>query len=96
MINKYMLCFLAVFSSYSFAGEYVSGSLCGNKEKIYASCTLKNNKIVSFCGVPVSNKNKGIALVQYRYGSPEKIELKYHGEAMNPEGIFLRLTPRVD
>ncbi|HHQ4526108.1 TPA: hypothetical protein ACSP1O_004063 [Aeromonas veronii] len=52
-------------------------------------------KIVSFCGVPVGGKNKDMTLVQYRYGTPKKIELKYPEEAMSPEGIFLKLIARV-
>lgn len=88
MINKYMLFSIAVCTALPCAGENIPGSLCGNQEKVYASCTLKNNKIVSFCGVPASDKNKGMVLVQYRYGLPEKIELKYPEEAMSPGCFF--------
>ena len=91
MTNKYILVTLAIFSSYSYAGEYISGSLCGSQEQVYASCTLENKKIVSFCGVPVGDKNKDMTLVQYRYGTPKKIELKYPEEAMSPEGIFFKI-----
>ncbi|WP_279484471.1 hypothetical protein [Aeromonas dhakensis] len=52
---------------------------------------LKIKKIVSFCGVPVGDKNKDMILVQYRYGTPKKIELKYPEEAMSPEGIFFKI-----
>lgn len=91
MINKYMLFPLAVFISLPCAGENIPGSLCDNQEKIYASCTLKNKKIVSFCGAPADKKNKGMVLVQYRYGLPEKIELKYPEEAISPEGVFFKI-----
>lgn len=91
MTNKYILIPFLIFSSHSFAGEYILGSLCGSEEQVYASCTLKNKKIVSFCGVPVSDKNMGMTLVQYRYGTPKKIELTYPEEAMSPEGIFFKI-----
>ncbi|MFL1908963.1 hypothetical protein [Plesiomonas shigelloides] len=91
MINKYILLPLAMFSSHSYAGEYIFGSLCDSKEQVYASCTLKNKKIVSFCGVPLGDKSKEVTLVQYRYGTPKKIELKYPEEAMRPEGIFFKV-----
>ncbi|WP_421238259.1 hypothetical protein [Aeromonas jandaei] len=91
MTNKYILVTLAIFSSHSYAGEYISGSLCGSQEQVYVSCTLENKKIVSFCGVPVGDKNKDMTLVQYRYGTPKKIELKYPEEAMSPEGIFFKI-----
>ncbi len=86
-----MLFSIAVCTALPCAGENIPGSLCGNQEKVYASCTLKNNKIVSFCGVPASDKNKGMVLVQYRYGLPENIELKYPEEAMSPEGVFFKI-----
>lgn len=91
MINKYILIPLVIFSSHSYAGDYILGSLCSSQEQVYASCTLKNKKIVSFCGVPVGDKNKDMTLVQYRYGTPKKIELIYPEEAMSPEGVFFKI-----
>jgi hypothetical protein len=52
------------------------GSLCLPPEKTYYSCHTTNHKIISLCGALPS-------ALQYRFGSPGKVEFQYPHSAVN-------------
>jgi hypothetical protein len=79
--------FVCGFSSFSvFAGEDKEVTLCESQEAIYFSCPLPNGKVVSVCAS--GNKKPSSGYVQYRYGTPEKLELVYPQSKIPPEGQF--------
>jgi hypothetical protein len=66
------LLFTSIFTS-GIASAEVELSNCHKKEEIFFSCST-GKKIISFCSSP-----KGIhpGYLEYRFGTPEKIELRY-------------------
>ncbi|MCW6057993.1 hypothetical protein [Pseudomonas fragariae (ex Marin et al. 2024)] len=61
-------------------------TLCAAEEDVYFSCPLPGNKIVSVCAS--NNKAPGSGYVQYRYGTPDNMELLYPNKKAPPVGKF--------
>ncbi|WP_333676240.1 hypothetical protein [Dyella sp.] len=51
-----------------------SATLCAASEKTYLSCETENHKIISVCGALPN-------ALQYRFGRPSKVELRYPADA---------------
>jgi hypothetical protein len=83
--NISVLLVFGFFTSSVFA-ENANITLCESQEDIYFSCPVPGGKIVSVCAF--NNINPSSGYVQYRYGTPEKIELFYPQTKMPPEGRF--------
>ena len=64
-------------------------SLCKKNENIYFSCTTRSGKIISLCGDAFGQDEFGRPTemdnpwLQYRFGSPAKIELSYPPQKRN-------------
>lgn len=62
-----------------------ASTLCKKSEKVYFSCATNGGKIISLCGEVFSNDKDEFGnpiemdspWLQYRFGSPRKIELSY-------------------
>jgi hypothetical protein len=68
----FVVIFMLLFAVPVFAVE----SHCAHDEQILFSCSIKGSqKVLSLCGSRQLTKNKGY--IQYRYGSPGRIELEY-------------------
>jgi hypothetical protein len=67
-------------------GDEVDATLCTSQENIYFSCPLDGGKIVSVCAS--GNDKPSTGYVQYRYGTPEKVELIYPRKEVSPMGRF--------
>lgn len=67
-------------------GDEVDATLCTSQENIYFSCPLDGGKIVSVCAH--GNDEPSSGYVQYRYGTPEKVELIYPQKEVSPKGRF--------
>jgi hypothetical protein len=61
-------------------------TLCSQHEDIYFSCPFIDGKIVSVCALHNTSPNSGY--VQYRYGTPEKLELMYPETKSPPKNRF--------
>lgn len=63
-------------------------TLCSDSELILASSQIyiKNTKLFSLC----SDKEK--SYVEYRYGSPKKIDFQFRSDETNPKNIIYRGT----
>ncbi|MFJ3368188.1 hypothetical protein [Pseudomonas sp. NPDC086251] len=89
--NSRIQCIIFSLASFSIAGN-VYGSdetdivLCSSTEEIYFSCPLPQGKIVSVCGHKNNKPSEGY--VQYRYGTPEKIEMIYPQSKIPPKDRF--------
>jgi hypothetical protein len=57
-------------------------SLCTTTEKTYLSCETENHKIISMCGALPN-------ALQYRFGRPDKIELRYPDNASKASSVML-------
>lgn len=64
-----LLCWISIG-----AAQPPRGSLCRPPEKTYYSCHTTNKKIISLCGTLPG-------ALQYRFGTPGKIELQYPDNA---------------
>ncbi len=67
-------------------------TLCTAEEDVYFSCPLPGNKIVSVCAS--NNEAPGSGYVQYRYGTPDNMELLYPNKKAPPAGKFFWWTLR--
>lgn len=82
--NKFLRIFF-VWSMFIFSNAYgQSKSLCLPHEKVFFSCHI-GKKIVSLCESKVDGADK---YMEYRYGKPNKIELKYKGGASDSLNKF--------
>lgn len=61
-------------------------TLCESQEDIYFSCPIPGGKIVSVCAL--KNHDPSSGYVQYRYGTPGKLELVYPKSKLPPKGRF--------
>ncbi|WP_050585941.1 hypothetical protein [Pseudomonas syringae] len=61
-------------------------TLCTAEEDVYFSCPLPGNKIVSVCAS--NNETPSSGYVQYRYGTPDNMELLYPNKKAPPAGKF--------
>lgn len=61
-------------------------SLCAEDEDIYFSCSLSGGKIVSVCAS--GNTEPSAGYVQYRYGTPDRIEINYPEKMLPPRQHF--------
>ncbi len=62
-------------------------SLCSKDEKVIFTCPVKpNNKIVSLCASTHVTKTDGY--LQYRFGTPAKIELEFPKERTGSQKAF--------
>lgn len=57
-------------------------TLCGASEQIYFSCPFSDEKIVSICAS--GNASPSTGYVQYRYGTPDNIEMIFPQEKIPP------------
>ncbi len=76
----HLLSFVAAFTLIS--GNAFAETLCGSDEIIYFSCKLAgSSKTVSLCGSPFRDSDTHEVSedfwLQYRFGSPKKLELVY-------------------
>ena len=87
-MKKFVFAYLAtlLLATHVLADEETASSLCGADEHQYFSCRVhKSAKIVSLCGNVDLSESGGSKLfdeqdsayLQYRFGSPEKIEMIY-------------------
>lgn len=68
-----------------FANAYGEpSSLCSPEEKIFFSCPI-GKKIVSYCESKIEGPNK---YMEYRFGKPNKIELRYKAGGSDSTGKF--------
>lgn len=78
---------LSCLSAPSFAADPPpSGSLCTATEKTYLSCETENHKIISICGALPN-------ALQYRFGRPSKVELRYPTDASKGTSAILYAHP---
>ncbi|MQR01654.1 hypothetical protein [Glaciimonas soli] len=77
VMTKYFLILSTLyFGSISFA-QAEPVTLCSPNEVVFFSCPLeKSKKIVSLCE---SSKTANLPYLEYRFGTPQKIELRYRG-----------------
>jgi len=69
------LALISCLISPAFATDVLSpGSLCSATEKTYLSCQTGNHKIISICGALPN-------ALQYRFGRPSRIELRYPADS---------------
>jgi hypothetical protein len=62
-------------------------TLCERNEVVRFSCRIKNSaKTVSVCSSKILNEDSGY--LQYRFGTPKKIELTFPSERKNTLGEF--------
>lgn len=61
-------------------------TLCHRDEEVFFSCSV-NKKIVSVCATP---ENAQSGYMEYRFGTTQKIEMSYRGDATHPR--FNRLA----
>ncbi|WP_240997897.1 hypothetical protein [Pseudomonas viridiflava] len=62
--------------------EKTETTLCSIGEKIYFSCPFSDEKIVSICAS--GNTSPSTGYVQYRYGTPDNIEMIFPQEKIPP------------
>jgi hypothetical protein len=84
-LTPLLLCALALLPAEG-AGAAESRFLCSADEKVVFGCTLPNKKQVSVCTAPRLTVSEGY--LQYRYGTPAKIELEYPAQRVPPKGLF--------
>ena len=60
--------------------------LCSADEQVVFGCALGNKKQVSVCASPQMTATTGY--LQYRYGTPAKVELAFPAERKPPKGLF--------
>ncbi|WP_333676241.1 hypothetical protein [Dyella sp.] len=72
--RKPALLALLCCASAGMAQQPPRGSLCRPPEKTYYSCNTTHHKIISLCGALPN-------ALQYRFGSPGKVELQYPARA---------------
>ncbi|MGF7187547.1 hypothetical protein JOE11_000574 [Robbsia andropogonis] len=65
--------------------QYFTQTLCEDEEEIYFSCIIKD-KIMSICAAENIAPDKGY--VQYRYGRPENVEMRFPKTLVAPLGKF--------
>ena len=62
-------------------------SLCTQGEKVFFNCSVKRSaKLVSLCASGDVSKTRGY--VQYRFGTPDKVELEYPAEKAGSQEKF--------
>ncbi|WP_143505415.1 hypothetical protein [Pseudomonas sp. ICMP 460] len=66
--------------------DEIEKTLCSANEKIYFSCTFSDEKIVSICASGNSDPSSGY--VQYRYGTPNNIEMMFPQKQLPPMKRF--------
>ena len=64
------------------AGTAAPGSLCEAGEAVQFSCPMGRGRLLSVCGQPP-------AALQYRFGKPGQIELRYPADAAQGPQLFL-------
>ena len=64
------------------AGTAAPGSLCETGEAVQFSCPMGRGRLLSVCGQPP-------AALQYRFGKPGQIELRYPADAAQGPQLFL-------
>lgn len=75
---RYFFLASALFSVSACAAD----GLCHDLEQTIFSCTIhKSSKLLSVCASPVLDKAE--SYIQYRFGTPKKIELKFPAEQKN-------------
>lgn len=82
--------FYAVQVQAQMSDEEVDITLCALEEDIYFSCPLPGNKIVSICASGNINPDSGY--VQYRYGSPEHVEMLFPLKKSPPKNKFFTVN----
>jgi hypothetical protein len=86
------LCRSGTLIALSLFGQTVAASsLCTASEKTYFACALSSGKIVSLCAARTKTVTATPAL-QYRFGRPGKIELRYPVKPSASEGQPFALT----
>ncbi|MEK6425318.1 MAG: hypothetical protein V4801_37555 [Burkholderia gladioli] len=70
---------------HSVAAHADEGALCHQGEDVYFGCEA-GGKYISICAAGNSSPDRGY--VQYRFGSPNKIELKYPKRRTPPGRMF--------
>jgi hypothetical protein len=82
-----LLLFCCLLSLLFDAQQPQRGTLCTETEKVLFSCSVKRSaKVVSLCASSDVSRTRGY--VQYRFGTPGKIELEYPAEKANSQDKF--------
>lgn len=84
MKHFFSLIFILIFSTPTLAKEE-SKYLCRNNEQVVFGCNI-NKKIVSLCTSLPLNKSSGY--IQYRFGTPNKIEMEYPSNLVGTKDLF--------
>ncbi len=64
-----------LFSPHGVQADDGVKTLCRAEEKVFFSCPVKNNKIISLCGPETLTRDKGY--LQYRYGRNGRMDIEY-------------------
>ena len=88
LVASVVICIVAVTAaSGPNAAQMQRGSLCESTEKIVFSCTVgKTAKLVSLCSSQELTKDRGY--LQYRFGTPGKIELEFPNQREQTQSAF--------
>lgn len=85
IINTLVFWVFSATACVALAADGSVNSLCQINERVVFSCELQNGKILSFCS---TRGDRGVTQVEYRYGKPEKVELRYRSAAGTSKKIY--------